>query len=125
MRQQSNKGNERRLRPDNIQSWTIAEDGTLLETAIKILSDHTPTKVKSMLRHNQFAVNHVPHTQFDFPVAAGDLFSVNFDRSFVVFDNRRVKLVYEDEHILVINKGYALRRKYSSSTGSTATPRGL
>ncbi len=108
MRQQSNKGNERRLRPDNIQSWTIAEDGTLLETAIKILSDHTPTKVKSMLRHNQFAVNHVPHTQFDFPVAAGDLFSVNFDRSFVVFDNRRVKLVYEDEHILVINKGYGL-----------------
>ncbi len=108
MKQPNDRDENKRTRPDNIKTWTAPEDSTLLETAIKILSDHSPTKVKSMLKHNQFAINHVPHTQFDFPVAKGDTFSVNFDRSFVVFDNRRVKLVYEDEHILVINKGYGL-----------------
>ncbi len=108
MRQQSNYTAKNNSRPDNIKSWTVTDDGTLLETAIKILADHSLTKVKSMLRHNQFAINQVPHTQFDFPVAKGDRFSVNFDKSFVVFKNRRVELVYEDEHILVINKGYGL-----------------
>lgn len=108
MRQSSDKKGGRGLRPDNIRTWTVDEDGTILETATKILSDHSLKSVKSMLRHNQFAVNDVPYTQYNFPVKKGDKFSVNFDRSFVVFSNRRVELVYEDEDILVINKGYGL-----------------
>ena len=47
-------------------------------------------------------------SQYDFEVHEGDTFSVNFDQSFQVFSNPRVKLVYEDEHILVINKGYGV-----------------
>ena len=108
MKQQNISGEDRRRRPDNIKTWTVKEDSTILEFAIKVLSDHSLSKVKSMLRHNQFAVNHIPHTQYNFPVSAGDEFSVNFDQSFAVFSNRRVELVYEDEHILVINKGFGL-----------------
>ena len=33
---------------------------------------------------------------------------VNFTRPFVTFRNRRMQLVYEDEHIIVVNKGYGL-----------------
>ncbi len=108
MKQRNTAGDVIKRRSDNIKTWTVDQDSTILEVAIKLLSDHSLTKVKSMLRHNQFAVNHVPHTQYNFPVSAGDSFSVNFDQSFVVFNNRRVELVYEDEHILVINKGYGL-----------------
>lgn len=99
---------EHGYRPDNIRTWKIDTDGTLVETAARILSDHTPTKVKSMLKHRQFAVNGMPTSQFDHPVKAGDEFSVNFDKSFVVFHHPRIKLVYEDEHILVIEKGYGI-----------------
>ena len=109
MRQPSNHSNTRReMRPDNIKTWEVKEDGTLLEVAAKFLKDHTPTKLKSMLRHNQFAINKMPRTQYDAEVHAGDTFSVNFDQSFRVFKNPRVELVYEDEHILVINKGYGV-----------------
>ena len=108
MRQPSNHNKKRDMRPDNIRSWTVAEKGTILEVAAKILTDHTPTKLKSMLKHNQFAVNNMPTSQYDFEVHEGDVFSVNFTQSFKVFKNPRVELVYEDEHILVINKGYGV-----------------
>ena len=109
MRQKSNHTNNRRgSRPDNIRTWKIDAPGTLLEVASRILSDHTPTKVKSMMRHHQFAVNGTPMSQFDFMVQPGDEFSVNFDQSFRVFKHPRIQLVYEDNDILVINKGYGV-----------------
>ena len=109
MRQKSNHSNARRgSRPDNIRTWKIDAPGTLLEVAQRILSDHTPTKVKSMMRHHQLAVNGMPTSQFDFEVKAGDEFAVNFDQSFRVFKHPRIQLVYEDQDVLVINKGYGV-----------------
>ena len=109
MRQPGNHTNARKEnRPDNIKTWTVKNGGTILEVAASFLKDHTPTKLKSMLKHNQFAVNSMPMSQYDFEVHEGDTFSVNFDQSFQVFSNPRVKLLYEDEHILVINKGYGV-----------------
>ncbi len=97
-------------RADNIRNYRVEteQETTLLEYMYTLLSDHTKTKVKSMLKHNQFAVNSMPTTQFDAPVKRGDVISINFDQAFKVFHNPRVKLVYEDEHILVINKGYGV-----------------
>ena len=108
MRQSANNDEHRFRRPDNIRTWKIDAPGTLLEVASHILSDHTPTKVKSMMRHHQFAVNGTPVSQFDFMVQPGDEFSVNFDQSFRVFKHPRIQLVYEDNDILVINKGYGV-----------------
>ena len=110
MRQPSNHTNNRRnMRPDNIRTWHVDADGiTLLQFAEKILSDHTATKVKSMMRHHQFAVNGMPSSQFDLELKRGDEFSVNFDQSFRVFKHPRIQLVYEDADILVINKGYGV-----------------
>lgn len=109
MRQPGNHTNKRKeSRPDNIKSWTVKTGGTILEVAASILTDHSPTKLKSMLRHNQFAINNMPTSRYDDELHVGDTFSVNFDQSFQIFKNPRVELVYEDEHILVINKGYGL-----------------
>ena len=46
-----------RGRHESIARFNITEDGTLLATAIALLRDHKANKVKSMLRHNQLAVN--------------------------------------------------------------------
>lgn len=98
----------RRFRPDSIKKFKVTAPGPLLAVASAILKDHTATKVKSMLRHRQFAVNGAPTTQFDRPVEAGDEFWVNFSGSFNVFSHPRLKLVYEDDQLLVVDKGYGL-----------------
>ena len=104
----SKKSPRRGPATDNVAKFTIKEDGTLLAAAAALLPDHKPTKLKSMLRHNQLAINGVPSTQFDQPVSAGDQLWVNFDRSFQVFSHPRIKLVFEDNDIIVVDKGYGV-----------------
>ena len=105
-----NKDKNRRSasQPDRIVTWDVPETTTLLAFVEKRLADHSKTKVKSMLKHNQFAVNSMPTSQFDTPLEEGDKVSVNFTKSFRVFSSPRIKLVYEDNDILVINKGYGV-----------------
>lgn len=100
--------NGRKPQHDVIRTWHVEEDDSLLEFVTKILADHTKTKVKSMLKHDQFAVNGMPTSQFDALLHRGDEVSVNFTKSFKVFKNPRVNLVYEDREVLVINKGYGV-----------------
>lgn len=64
--------------------------------------------VKRRLRYGHYRLNGVVTTQFDTPVHPGDEVLVNMTRPFVVFSHPRVRLVYEDEHIIVIHKGYGL-----------------
>lgn len=105
-----NKDKNRRSasQPDRIVTWDVPETTTLLAFVEKRLADHSKTKVKSMLKHNQFAVNSMPTSQFDTPLEDGYKVSVNFTKSFRVFSSPRIKLVYEDNDILVINKGYGV-----------------
>ena len=105
MERNNRKGN----RPDRIETCRVEDENTsLLEFMFAHLGGYTKTKVKSMLKHRQFAVNGVPTTQFDAVLRRGDTVSINHDQSFKVFSHPRVRLVYEDEHILVINKGYGV-----------------
>ena len=106
----TNKDKNRRSasQPDRIVTWDVPGTTTLLAFVEKRLADHSKTKVKSMLKHNQFAVNSMPTSQFDTPLEDGDKVSVNFTKSFRVFSSPRIKLVYEDNDILVINKGYGV-----------------
>ena len=66
------------------------------------------TSIKELLKHNQVAVNNIPTTQFDTEIHHGDTIKVNLTREFRLFYHRRIKLVYEDDDIIVVNKGYGL-----------------
>lgn len=93
---------------DNILTFPVAAPAPLLEFALAAMPDHKRTGVKQLLAHDQIAVNGVPVRQFDHPLKPGDEVRVNLTREFRVFRNRRVQLLYEDDDILVINKGYGL-----------------
>lgn len=97
-----------KFRPDHIADYTPEAPTTLLAFLFEKLYDRKRTTVKEMLKHNQVAVNGTPVTLHSTPVNPGDKVSVNFTREFQVFHHPRVKLVYEDDHIVVINKGYGL-----------------
>ncbi len=98
----------RQFRPDVIETYRPKGETTLLAFLLEAMPQRKRTNVKELLKHNQVAVNDVPVTQFDRPLTAEDVVKVNLTREFRVFYHRRVKLVYEDDDIIVINKGYGL-----------------
>ena len=91
-------------KPDSIYSWQVEDSTNLMEALTAKLTDHKRTAIKSLLKHSQVAINSLPTTQFDTPLKAGDRVSVNFTRPFVTFSNPKIKLVYEDDDIIVIYK---------------------
>lgn len=101
-----------RFRHDNILTFKVecAADETprLLEFVASKMPQTSRTTLKSYLRHSQIAVNGVPLSQFDTELSDGDTVQVNTTREFRTLKNPRLKLVYEDDDILVVNKGYGL-----------------
>lgn len=95
----------RRWRPDSIFIWRNEEETTLLQCLEQKLSDHKRSSLKAMMKYGQVAVNGVPTSQFDVMVQPGDEMSVNFTRPFVTFSHPRIRLVYEDDDIIVVHKG--------------------
>lgn len=98
----------RRFTPDVIETYTVNDEGTLLDFLFKSMPDRKRTNVKELLKHNQVKVNTDVTTQFDTPVNPGDTVSINLTREFPRFYNRRLQIVYEDDDIIVVNKGYGL-----------------
>ena len=96
------------FKPDVIEKYSVTAPSTLLEYLLQVMPQRKRTNVKELLKHNQVAVNGMPVTQFDAPLADGDEVKVNLTREFKVFYHRRLKIVYEDDDIIVVNKGYGL-----------------
>lgn len=102
-------GAERRpFRPDVIEQYVPQQEAPLLEFLISAMPDRKRTNIKELLQHNQVRVNGTVTTQFDLPLQPGDSVEINLTREFPCFYNRRLKLVYEDDDIIVANKGYGL-----------------
>lgn len=80
----------------------------LMEFAMRMRPDLKRSDIKKWLRFGHFKVNANVTTQFDTPVAPGDEIFLNMSRPFPAFRHPRVELVYEDDHIIVIHKGYGL-----------------
>ncbi len=99
---------KRRFTPDTVLTFTVREPRPLLEFLMASMPDRKRTNVKELLKYDQVMVNGRVEHQFDAPLAGGDEVKVNLTRAFITFYNRRVQLVYEDDDIIVINKGYGL-----------------
>ncbi len=98
------------FRPDNILEFrhTAPEETGLLDFLLAAMPDRKKTSVKELLKHNQEMVDGNVTTQFDMPVTEGATVRVNTTREFQTFYNPRLKIVYEDNDIIVVNKGYGL-----------------
>ncbi|MDE5661339.1 MAG: RluA family pseudouridine synthase [Muribaculaceae bacterium] len=98
------------FRPDNILSFTAAEGSpaTLLEFLFSVMTQSKRTTVKDYLKHRQVMLDGTVTTQFDAPVSPGAEVKVNTTREFQTFSHSRIKIVYEDDDIIVVNKGYGL-----------------
>lgn len=95
-------------RPDIIISFRAEAPAGLLEFLIQSMPDRKRTTVKDYLKHRQVMVDGVVTTQWDTAVETGSEVRVNTSREFQTFSNPRIKIVYEDDDIIVVNKGYGL-----------------
>ncbi len=98
------------FKPDNIITFSVAEGDptTLLEFIAAKMPDSRRTTLKDYLKYHQVMVGSNVTTAFNRELAPGDEVKVNTTREFQVFSHPRIKLVYEDDDIIVIEKGYGL-----------------
>ncbi len=106
--QRSQQQRPRAQKPDVIETYPVSAPTQLLPFLIEAMPQRKRTTIKNLLRHNQVAVNGTPVTLNSTQLNEGDKVEVNLTREFRVFSNRRVKIVYEDDDVIVIEKGYGL-----------------
>lgn len=107
-RNQNSKGSS--WQPDRILRRENKGDSEvgLMDFAVSVLPDAKRSDIKKWLKFGHFAINGTVATAFDAPVVPGAVVELNFTRPFVVFHHPRLRLVYEDDDIIVVDKGYGL-----------------
>lgn len=99
-----------RYREDRILSFTNTSDApkALMEFIMESMPDAKRNDVKKWLRYGHMAINGAVKTAFDAPVEPGSEVALNVTRPIPVFHHPRIELVYEDDDVMVINKGYGM-----------------
>ena len=80
----------------------------LMEFMASCRPDTKRNDIKKWLKFGSLMVDGKVTTAFDAPVAPGATVNLNLTRPFPVFWHPRIEIVYEDDDVIVINKGYGL-----------------
>lgn len=110
MQRERHHQTSRPVKQDRILSWSNdgSEPAELMSFVMEKMPDRSRTDIKSWLRHGQMRIDGTVTTIFNAAVAPGEKVEVNLGRPFVTLRNPRLQLVYEDDDVIVINKGYGL-----------------
>lgn len=110
MQRERHHQTSRPVKQDRILSWSNdgSEPAELMSFVMGKMPDRSRTDIKSWLRHGQMRIDGTVTTVFNAAVAPGAKVEVNLGRPFVTLRNPRLQLVYEDDDVIVINKGYGL-----------------
>ena len=92
---------------DAYTDYTVREESTLLEWLLGNIKE-SKTKVKATLKNSGVKVNGKFRTQFDFPLHNGDKVSVSKSKQNNTFRSKFIKLVYEDQYLVVIEKNVGI-----------------
>ncbi len=121
-RQQKPGAERRRFTPDRIEEYRVDEPTKLFEFLLRAMPERKRTTVKELLRHNQVAINNDnPVTLASQELQPGDTVRVNVTREFQTFHHRRLKIVYEDDDIIIVDKGYGLLSVGTDRAGKEET----
>lgn len=91
-------------RPDRIEVYYPEATTTLLPYLLEVLAPKSRTEIKSVLAHSHVKVNGTATTQFNQPLNPGDEVMINFSRPFASLSSRMVRLMYEDDDLVVVEK---------------------
>ena len=80
----------------------------LMDFIISCRPDTKRNDIKKWLKFGHLMVDGKVTSAFDTPVEPGAEVKLNVTRPFTVFRHPRIEIVYEDDDVIVINKGYGL-----------------
>jgi len=86
----------------------VTSPSTLLPFLLQSLKNKSRDNVKSLLRNRQVLVNGEPVTQFNHELKPGDSIVISASRHTGGLMARNMRLVYEDEYLIVIDKNAGL-----------------
>ena len=85
-------------------NYAVKEPMELMEFLATKMPDASRTKLKSLLSKRVVFVDNVITTQFNFPLEAGMKVQISKQKGKKEFNNRLLKIVYEDAYIIVVEK---------------------
>ncbi|MDH6356660.1 RluA family pseudouridine synthase [Parabacteroides sp. PF5-9] len=77
---------------------------TLLPFLLEQLKEQSRSSVKALLGHGQVSVNGQVCSQFDTPLSPNDVVGISYERGKVPFSHPLLKIVWEDDDLIVVNK---------------------
>lgn len=98
------KRGDNQCKPSKERRVTVAESNTLLPFLFELLKEQSRSSVKGLLNRGQISVNGKVTRQFDTPLAPNDTVGVNYGKGKVEFNNPLLRIVWEDDDLIVINK---------------------
>lgn len=104
MRRNNANHGPRANKPDYIETYKILEPGRLLDFMLAALAPRSRSEIKSYLVHGNVKHNDQVTTQFDEQLQEGDEVVINFSRPFAVLRNHALRLIWEDESLVVVEK---------------------
>ena len=91
-------------RPKADKEYRVNKPASLLNFLTETLQDRSRTTIKSYLSHRQITVNGKTETQFDLALRPGDTITLRAVGERTQNPNHKVRIVYEDDHIIVVDK---------------------
>lgn len=96
-------------RPGEYDYYVVEHDGKLLDWLLENVKGMSKSKIKSTLQGRGIKVGQKVITQFDYPLTAG--MKITFSKTKQnnnIFKSRHVKIVYEDQYLVVIEKNIGI-----------------
>lgn len=96
-------------RPGEYDYYVVEHDGKLLDWLLENIKGMSKSKIKSTLQGRGIKVGQKVITQFDYPLTAG--MKITFSKTKHnnnIFKSRYVKIVYEDQYLVVIEKNIGI-----------------
>lgn len=96
-------------RPGEYDYYVVEHDGKLLDWLLENVKGMSKSKIKSTLQGRGIKVGQKVITQFDYPLTAG--MKIKFSKTKQnnnIFKSRYVKIVYEDQYLVVIEKNIGI-----------------
>jgi 23S rRNA pseudouridine1911/1915/1917 synthase len=97
-----NKNKKKGFKPDSV--YTVNEENELMKFLLEILPGKNKNNIKSLLTGDQIIVDGKVVNQYNFRLKPGNQVKVKWERSPVAKSFRGFSIVFEDEHLIVIDK---------------------
>jgi 23S rRNA pseudouridine1911/1915/1917 synthase len=100
------KGNDIKKQPEknNPAQLEVTEPTELMKFLIEKMPGKSRNNIKSLMANNQIILNNKAVKQFDYPLQSGQVLTINPHRPPKDINMKGIKLLYEDDYIIVIKK---------------------